>query len=137
MTHQQLAQAAVDAKGLAYAPYSQFHVGAALLGKSGKVYIGCNVESAAYSGCICAERTALTKAVSEGERDFAAIAIAGSLQGADGDYCFPCGECRQMLNEFVMGEAFEVVIAKTGEDFLVHPFAELLPYGFSGKNLNK
>jgi len=129
-----LAAAAVEAKDRAYAPYSKFHVGAALLCADGNVYIGCNVESAAYSATICAERTALTKAISEGTRQIRAIAVSGSFPGKEGNYCYPCGECRQMLNEFVTDD-FEVIIAKTADDFRVHQWEEILPYGFGPKDL--
>ena len=132
MDNQQLAQAAISAKTQAYAPYSNFKVGAALLTAGGRVYTGCNVESAAFSPTCCAERTALVKAVSEGERDFAAIAISGGADGAD--YCYPCGVCRQMLYEFG-GDALRVIVAKTDEDFLVYPLGELLPHGFGAKDL--
>jgi homotetrameric cytidine deaminase len=134
MDHQKLAAAAVAAKDRAYAPYSGFNVGAALLGESGEVYIGCNVESAAFSATVCAERTALLKAVSEGERRFKAIAVAASKPGEEGDYCYPCGVCRQTLNEFA-GESFTVIVAKTADDFRVHQWAEILPFGFGPKDL--
>ena len=127
--YDKLAQAAIDAKEFSYSPYSEFRVGAALLTKSGKVYTGCNIENAAYSPTNCAERTALFKAVSEGEREFAAIAVAGSAKGAEPDYCYPCGVCRQVLKEFV-GDEFEVIVAKTATDYKVHSFAEILPFGF-------
>ena len=132
MTHKQLAKLAIQAKALAYAPYSNFYVGAALLAKNGKVYSGCNVESAAFSPTSCAERAALVKAVSEGERDFAAIAVTGGPDGAD--YCYPCGVCRQMLYEFG-GDDLQVIVAKTTEDYQVYPLSELLPHGFGAKDL--
>jgi len=131
---QQLAQAAVDAKAMSYSPYSKFQVGAALLSKSGKIYTGCNIESASYSPTNCAERTALFKAVSEGEREFLAIAIAGSPKDQAPDYCYPCGVCRQMLKEFVQDD-FVVIIAKTATDYRVHDFGELFPYGFGPEDL--
>ncbi|MCL2603033.1 MAG: cytidine deaminase [Defluviitaleaceae bacterium] len=132
--YKQLAALAAEAKDRAYAPYSGFHVGAALLCESGRIYIGCNVESAAFPATVCAERTALLKAVSEGERKLKAIAVAGSKSGAEGDYCYPCGVCRQMLNEFA-GEDFEVIIAKSADDYRVHKWAEILPFGFGPKDL--
>ena len=134
MDNKELAQAAINAKAMSYSPYSRFRVGAALLGKSGKVYTGCNIESAAYSPTNCAERTALFKAVSEGEREFLSIAVAGSPEGAEPDYCYPCGVCRQMLKEFVRDD-FVVVIAKTPEDYRVHSFGEILPYSFGAEDL--
>ena len=129
-----MAAAAVDAKSRAYAPYSRFHVGAALLCADGNVYIGCNIESAAYPATICAERTALTKAISEGVRKIRAIAVAGSFPDKEGNYCYPCGVCRQMLHEFVTDD-FEVIIAKSADDYRVHKWEEILPYGFGPKDL--
>ena len=134
MEHQQLSEKAISAKALAYAPYSGFQVGAALLAADGTVYTGCNVESAAFSPTCCAERTALVKAVSEGMRDFTAIAISGGATG--GEYCYPCGVCRQMLYEFG-GDDLQVVVAKSGEDYRVHRLGELLPHGFGAKDLPK
>ena len=135
MDHQILAQKAISAKALAYAPYSGFNVGAALLTKDGTIYTGCNVESAAFSPTCCAERTALVKAVSEGARDFAAIAIAGGLQGSkEAEYCYPCGVCRQILYEFG-GDDLQIIVAKTCEDYRVHSLAELLPHGFGPKDI--
>ena len=132
MTNQQLATKAIAAKTRAYAPYSNFHVGAALLASDGTVYIGCNIESAAFSPTCCAERTALVKAVSEGVREFKAVAVSGGPDGAD--YCYPCGVCRQMLYEFG-GDNLQVIVAKTEDDYRVHNLAELLPYGFGAKDL--
>ena len=105
MNKEMLIQKALMAREHAYVPYSGFPVGAALLGASGKVYTGCNVECASYSGTNCAERTALYKAVSEGEVKFNAIAVVGDLQ----NYTFPCGICRQVLVEF--GKELEVIVA--------------------------
>jgi len=132
--YQELAQTAIDAQAMSYSPYSNFQVGAALLSKSGKIYTGCNIESASYSPTNCAERTALFKAVSEGEREFLAIAIAGSLKDQAPDYCYPCGVCRQMLKEFVADD-FVLIIAKTATDYRVHSFGELFPHGFGPGDL--
>ncbi len=127
MTDRELTLIAVNASKNAYAPYSKFKVGAALLGKSGKVYTGCNIEDASFSPTVCAERVAIFKAVSEGERTFRKIAVAGGT--FDGN-CFPCGVCRQVMSEFFNGET-EVLIAK-GEngDFIKTTLAEILPFGF-------
>ena len=95
MEDRELIDAAKEMLKYSYAPYSHFHVGAALLGKSGLLYTGCNVENAAYGPSNCAERTAFFKAVSEGEREFDSIAIVGGPDGVMGDYCAPCGVCRQ------------------------------------------
>ena len=125
-----LAQAAMAARNMSYSPYSGFKVGAALLTKCGAVFTGCNIESAAYSPTNCAERTAIFKAVSEGYKEFEAIAIAGSGQ----DYCYPCGVCRQVLKEFAV-DSLQVVIVKTETDYKVHTLGELFPHGFGPENL--
>jgi len=127
--YEQLAKMAIDAKQMSYSPYSQFSVGAALLAKNGKIYTGCNVESAAYSPSNCAERTAIFKAVSEGDREFAAIAVAGSHKDSTPDYCYPCGVCRQVLNEFCEDD-FIIIAAKTNTDYHIHKLGELLPHSF-------
>jgi len=132
--YEQLAQAAIDAKAMSYSPYSKFQVGAALLCKNGKIYTGCNIESAAYSPTNCAERTALFKAVSEGNREFTAIAIAGAPDGAEPNYCYPCGVCRQTLKEFAADDLI-VIVAKTATDYRTHSFGELLPYSFGPDDL--
>jgi cytidine deaminase len=134
LNYSELSRAAIEAMEMSYSPHSKFRVGAALLTKSGKIYTGCNIESAAYSPTNCAERTALFKAVSEGEREFDAIAIAGAPLGGKPQYCYPCGVCRQMLNEFFT-DGCEVIIVKTANDYKIHSFGEILPYGFGAENL--
>ena len=134
MNWEQLTKAALSAREMSYAPYSQFRVGAALLGKSGNIYTGCNIESAAFSPTNCAERTALFKAVSEGEREFVAIAISGGTDDSPADYFYPCGVCRQMLNEFVYDD-FVVVVARSVADYKVHSFGELMPFGFGARDI--
>ena len=119
----------------AYAPYSHFHVGAALLGKDGKVYTGCNVENAAYGPSNCAERTAVFKAVSEGCREFEAIAIAGGLEDSNGkpqikDFCPPCGVCRQVLSEFC-NKDFKIFLTDGADNIKEFTLGELLPESFS------
>lgn len=132
---QSLIRAAFSARRFAYTPYSHFQVGAALLAKSGTVYTGCNIENAGYTPSNCAERTALFKAVSEGERQFSAIAIVGSMQGTVNTLVTgPCGVCRQALYEFG-GPELTVIMAKTEEDYIVTTLGELLPYGFGPANL--
>ena len=123
-TDAELIRAAFKARSFAYTPYSHFKVGAALLAKNGMVYTGCNIENAAYGATICAERTAIFKAVSEGHRDFDTIVIAGRSN----DYCVPCGTCRQVMMEFAP-EMTVICLNKKGES---KRFAlkELLPYGF-------
>ena len=131
MTDQELVRIAFSMHQYSYVPYSKFPVGAALLCQDGTVFTGCNVENAAFGSTICAERTALLKAVSEGHReDWEAIAIAG--QGAD--YCWPCGACRQMLYEFAPG--LRVIAARGDGAFQAVSLAELLPHGFGPKSLD-
>ena len=120
---------------MSYAPYSRFHVGAALLAKSGKVYTGCNIENAAYGPSNCAERTAFFKAVSEGEREFEAIAICGGPEGEMGGYCPPCGVCRQVMREFCDPETFRIILPAAGEETKVYLLKELLPESFGPANL--
>lgn len=114
----------------AYAPYSGFRVGAALLTKSGKVYLGCNIENASFSPTICAERTAVAKAVSEGEREFAALAVVGGKDGVIVGICPPCGVCRQVLQEFC-GPEFPVYLGKGNGEYETVTLKELLPLGFT------
>ena len=130
MTDRELVEQARAARRHAYTPYSNFAVGAAILCADGTVFTGCNVENAAFGSTICAERTALLKAVSEGHRDdWTAIAIAGG--GAD--YCWPCGACRQMLYEFA--PELKVLVARGDGQFVVTSLAELMPHGFGPKAL--
>ncbi len=128
--HKTLMKEALKAREYSYAPYSKYHVGAALLTASGKIYRGCNVENAAYSPTNCAERTAVFKAVSEGEKDFKAIAIVGGLEGSGTEGAFPCGVCRQVLFEFADENTFEVIVGKNEEEYSVYRLSELLPFGF-------
>jgi cytidine deaminase len=128
MTNAELVAAATTIRERAYAPYSKFKVGAALLGESGQVYTGCNVENATYGESICAERTAIVKAVSEGERKFNAIAVV-TENGVS-----PCGSCRQVMMEFAPDMA--VIIADTqGHIRVTTTVRELLPYGFTSDQL--
>ena len=115
-----------------YAPYSHFHVGAALLTSDGKIFTGCNVENAAYGPSNCAERTAVFKAVSEGYKDFAAIAIVGGENGKVSEFCTPCGVCRQVLAEFCSKD-FEIVLADSPDNWKIFTLGELLPESFSLK----
>lgn len=127
---QALIREAQLAMQFAYTPYSGFCVGAALLTKSGKVYRGCNVENASYSPTICAERTAFFKAVSEGEREFEAIAIVGGTGGALTEFCPPCGVCRQVMCEFC-NDDFRIVLGRKDGEYTELTLAELLPHRFS------
>ena len=130
MTERELVEVALAMRARAYAPYSHFPVGAALLCSDGTVFTGCNVENAAYGDTICAERTAVVKAVSEGHRDdWVMLAIAGG----GSDHCWPCGSCRQVLFEFCPG--LTVLAARGDGTFVKAPLRELLPHGFGPKNL--
>ena len=129
MTDHALVEQAFAMLERAYVPYSHFPVGAALEGEDGKVYTGCNVENAAYGSCICAERTALVKAVSEGCQSFRRLAVVGNST----DYCWPCGSCRQMLYE--VAPELEVLVAKKDHSFVKYRLRELLPQGFGPTSL--
>ena len=130
MTDRELVARAFSMHRFSYVPYSHFPVGAALLCRDGTVFTGCNVENAAFGSTICAERTALLKAVSEGHRDdWTAIAIAGRGE----DYCWPCGSCRQMLYEFSPG--LRVLAARGDGAFQTAALEELLPHGFGPHSL--
>ena len=129
MENRELVLLAKEAMEKAYAPYSKFKVGAALLAKNGKVFLGCNVENASYGATICAERTAITKAISEGVKEFEKIAIVAS----SGDYAAPCGICRQVLYEFL--PEGEVILDSDREGMKVMSLKELLPMGFRGEDI--
>jgi len=133
----ELIEAALEAREHAYAPYSHFRVGAALLTKEGKVYQGCNIENAAFTPTVCAERSAFFKAVYEGERAFSAIAIVGGADGSDGSpgYAWPCGVCRQVMAEFCDPDGFQVIVARTPQEYETYTLRELLPKGFGPTNL--
>lgn len=132
---QKMIDLAIEQLSFAYAPYSGFQVGAALLTKEGKMYTGCNIENAAYSPTNCAERTAFFKAVSEGERQFQAICIVGGKNGVLTDYTAPCGVCRQVMMEFCNPDSFQVILAKDRETYKIFSLRELLPMGFGPDNL--
>lgn len=137
MEDKELILHALAAREHAYAPYSGFKVGAALLTKEGQVYQGCNIENAAYTPTNCAERTAFFKAVSEGRKDFEKIAIAGGKEGEELQYAFPCGVCRQVMMEFCNPDMFQIVTAKSEEDYKVFYLHQLLPEGFGPENLKR
>ena len=131
----ELIQEAKKMLELSYSPYSGFKVGAALLTRSKKIYTGCNIENAGYSPSICAERTAFAKAVSEGEREFTAIAIIGGKNGIPVDYVSPCGVCRQVMAEFCSPQDFYIILARSEEDYWLYNLEALFPMSFSPKNL--
>lgn len=127
---------ACQAREMAYTPYSGFQVGAALLTREGRVYLGCNIENASYGPTNCAERTAFFKAVSEGERDFTAIAIVGGpVKTAAGAMCAPCGVCRQVMMEFCDPGTFRIILQDGAGGLRTFSLDDLLPYGFGGKDL--
>ena len=136
MDNLELLEEAKKARLKAYTPYSNFKVGAALLTRSGKVYLGCNIENATYTPTNCAERTAFFKAVSEGEREFEKIAIVGAKDGEDANVmCSPCGVCRQVMMEFCDPKEFQIILANGENTCRVMTLEELLPCGFSSSNL--
>ena len=128
-----LMRMAQEARNNSYSPYSHFRVGAALLTKSGKVYTGCNIENASFSATNCAERTAIFKAVSEGERDFLALAIVGGREGETADFCAPCGICRQVISEFCP-KNFKILLGNE-DKFEEYTLEQLLPLAFSDDDL--
>ena len=129
-TIDRLVSRALEMVPRAYAPYSRFQVGAAVLAESGKCYGGANVENASYPAGICAERNAIAQAVASGERKLTAIAICGGKDGVIADYCPPCGICRQVMREFADPAAFKVVLVRTADDVKVLTLDELLPMSF-------
>ncbi len=127
---------ALAARARAYAPYSHFAVGAALLCADGAVYTGCNIENAAFTPTVCAERVAFFKAVSDGHRAFLSIAVAGAPEGTPPEsLCAPCGVCRQVMAEFCRADTFRVLLGTAPEDVRAYTLAELLPLSFSGDML--
>ena len=133
MTPEKLCELAKEAMTHSYSPYSGYKVGAALLCKDGTVYTGCNIENASYTPTICAERTAIFKAVYDGRRDFAAIAVCGGKDGVITGRFPPCGVCRQVMREFC-GDDFEIYMV-SAEGHETATLAELLPYSFSNANM--
>jgi cytidine deaminase len=132
MDYTELAEKAITAKLKALPPYSNFHVGSAILTEDGKIYLGGNIENSSYSLTICAERVAVFKAISEGDRNFKAIAIASD----DSDFCPPCGACRQVLNDLCGGE-LDVVMINQKNELKIIKLSGLLPLAFDIKHLKK
>ncbi len=136
MEYRELLSLAVQARQSAYTPYSHFAVGAALLCADGAVYTGSNIENAAYSPTVCAERVAFFKAVSEGKRDFTAIAVAGGKAGGSPySLVAPCGVCRQVMQEFCGDRSFDVILGSGAADMAVYKLSDILPLGFGPANL--
>lgn len=129
MKVERLIEMAIEARERAYVPYSGFKVGASILTKEGRVFTGCNIESASYSPTICAERTALAKAVSEGYRDLDTVVVVGSFEKLS----YPCGVCRQLIREF--GEDIKIIVAKNTEEYKKYTIRELLPESFGPEDL--
>lgn len=129
MDKKQLIRKALEAKKFSYSPYSGFSVGAALITQNDKIYTGCNIESASFTPTICAERTAISKAVSEGERKIKAIAITG-----DAEWTYPCGVCRQVIREFADKDTL-IIIVKSVDEYKEFTLDELLPHSFGPEDL--
>ena len=136
-TTKELAALACKAQTRSYSPYSGFATGAALEAADGQVFLGCNVENAAYSPTNCAERTAFFKAVSEGVRSFSRIAIVGGRPGEAQNFCAPCGVCRQVMAEFCDPDTFEVILVRTPDDCRTFLLRELLPESFGPADLER
>lgn len=134
---EELVTKAILMRNSANVPYSNYTVGAAVLTKSGKIYTGCNIENAAYTPSNCAERTAIFKAVSEGEREFIAIAISGGkIDSKETEFCSPCGVCRQVMREFCLDD-FYIMLVKDKDNIKTYKLSDLLPEGFGPSNLRK
>lgn len=137
MDNKELIRLALEARAMSYSPYSKYMVGAALLTKDGNVYKGCNIENASYTPTNCAERTAFFKAVSEGERQFEAIAVVGGYKGAPKDYAYPCGVCRQVMMEFCNPKEFRVISAVSEDEYIEETLEQMLPHGFGPSSLTQ
>ena len=133
---EKLIDTAIEQLKFSYTPYSNFKVGAALLAKNGEIFTGCNIENASYTPTNCAERTAFFKAVSEGVREFRAICIVGGKDGKLTEYTAPCGVCRQVMMEFCDPEKFQIILAKSNEEYQIYTLKDLLSHGFGRVNLS-
>ncbi len=131
MDVKKLIEYAFDALKYSYSPYSNFKVGAALLTKDGKIYTGCNIENSAFSPTNCAERTAFFKAISCGDKEFEAICIVNENQQGEHEFCSPCGVCRQVMSEFCEKEKFQIILAKSLDEYNIYTLEEMLPLEFS------
>lgn len=128
--YKELIEKAIEAREKAYVPYSNFLVGAAVKTKKGKIFTGCNIESASFTPTICAERTALSKAISEGYKEIEAIAVVGSFE----EYTFPCGVCRQFIVEF--GKDIKIIVAKNTDEYKIYQISDLLPNSFGPEDID-
>ena len=135
MNRQLLIEKALQARELAYTPYSRFKVGAALLSKGDEITTGCNIENIGFSATNCAERTAFFKAISEGKKDFEAIAVVGGIDGKEiSTFAMPCGVCRQVMLEFCDPEKFKVIVAKNVDEYKEFFLKEIIPEYFAPSN---
>lgn len=132
--YKKLIEEAIKMLDFSYVPYSNFHVGAALLTSEDEIYTGCNIENSSFGATNCAERTAIFKAVSEGKKSFKAIAIVGGPNGKIKDFCPPCGICRQVMTEFCSKD-FPVILAKSPEEYIVKTLDELLSMSFTKEDM--
>ncbi|NMB09743.1 MAG: cytidine deaminase [Tissierellia bacterium] len=128
----ELINKAIQAREKSYSPYSNFKVGASVMGESGKIYSGCNIENAAYSPTICAERVAIFKAISNGEREIKKIALIGSTDS----FTYPCGVCRQVMTEFASDD-FEIIVAKNIEEYVSYSLDDLMPNSFRARDMGR
>lgn len=135
MSMKKLIVKAIEARKMAYAPYSHFQVGACLKAKNGRIFQGCNIENASYPAGNCAERTAIFKAVSEGITEFECIVIVGGKEGGKLEICPPCGICRQVMVEFCDPKKFQIILAESEEKYETYLLKELLPLSFGGNLL--
>lgn len=131
MDYNDLILKAIEARELAYCPYSNFKVGAAVLFEDGEIYTGCNIENASYGGTNCAERTAIFNAVSKGNRKLKAIALIGDTKA----YTYPCGMCRQVIGEFVESKDTKIIIIKNKDEYILKTFEEIMPGAFTKEDL--
>ncbi|MEG1287028.1 MAG: cytidine deaminase [Clostridium sp.] len=131
MDYNNLIEKAIEARELAYCPYSNFKVGAAVLFEDGEIYTGCNIENASYGGTNCAERTAIFNAVSKGNRKLKAIALIGDTK----TYTYPCGMCRQVIGEFVESKDTKIIIIKNKDEYILKTFEEIMPGAFTKEDL--
>lgn len=133
MNYEKLIEAAIEVREKAYAPYSNFKVGAAVLTEEDKIFAGCNIENASFGATNCAERTAVFKAVSEGYTTIKAVALIGDPS----THTYPCGICRQVITEFAEDENIAIILVKNKEDYIVKTLKEILPGSFTKKDLRK
>ena len=131
--NKKLINLAIEARKKAYTPYSKFKVGACLLCKNGEIYTGCNIENASLTPTVCAERTAIFKAIIEGNKDFKKIVVVGGKNEELNDFCAPCGVCRQVIREF--SKKPEIIIANSKEDYKIYGMEEILPHSFGPEDL--